>query len=49
MEELYVGVRNRKTTMTNRFHFEVEIFNTVVDMQLTKYQDRFSETTTQLL
>ncbi|XP_052627237.1 uncharacterized protein LOC128133745 [Lactuca sativa] len=46
MEELYIGARNRRTTKTNRFHFEVEIFNTVVDMQLT---DRFSETSTQLL
>ncbi|XP_023767023.1 uncharacterized protein LOC111915614 [Lactuca sativa] len=49
LEELYIGVRNRKTTKTNMFHFEVEIFNTVVDMQLTEYRDRFSETSTQLL
>ncbi|XP_023737575.1 uncharacterized protein LOC111885559 [Lactuca sativa] len=28
---------------------KVEIFNTVVDIQLTEYQDRFSETSTQLL
>ncbi|XP_052625820.1 uncharacterized protein LOC111909411 [Lactuca sativa] len=41
--------RNIRTTKTNRFHFEVEIFNTVVDMQLTEYRDRFSETSTQLL
>ncbi|XP_052619549.1 uncharacterized protein LOC111920802 [Lactuca sativa] len=46
---LYIGARNRRTTKTNRFHFEVEIFNTVVDMQLTEYRDRFSETSTQLL
>ncbi|XP_052619650.1 uncharacterized protein LOC111918703 [Lactuca sativa] len=49
MEELYIGARNRRITKTNRFHFEVEIFNTVVDMQLTEYRDRFSETSTQLL
>ncbi|XP_052626920.1 uncharacterized protein LOC128133493 [Lactuca sativa] len=49
MEELYIGERNRRTTKTNRFHFEVEIFNTVVDMQLTEYRDWFSETRTQLL
>ncbi|XP_052627759.1 uncharacterized protein LOC111897621 [Lactuca sativa] len=49
MEELYIGARNHRTTKTNRFHFEVEIFNTVVDMQLTEYRDRFSETSTQLL
>ena len=49
MEELYVGVRNRKTTKTNRFHFEVEIINTVVDMKLIEYWDLFSETSTQLL
>ncbi|KAL7588201.1 hypothetical protein Lser_V15G38926 [Lactuca serriola] len=49
MEELYIGARNRRTTKTNRFHFEVEIFNTVVDMQLTEYRDQISETSTQLL
>ncbi|KAL4559834.1 hypothetical protein LXL04_031980 [Taraxacum kok-saghyz] len=49
MEDLYVGARNRKTSKTNRFHFEVEIFNTVVDMQFNEYRDRFSETSTQLL
>ncbi|XP_023730364.1 uncharacterized protein LOC111878079 [Lactuca sativa] len=49
MEELYIGTRNRKTTKTNRFHFEVEIFYTVVDMQLIEYHDRFRETSTQLL
>ncbi|XP_052627599.1 uncharacterized protein LOC111898342 [Lactuca sativa] len=49
MEELYIGARNRRTTKTNRIHFEVEIFNTVVDMQLIEYRDRFSETSTQLL
>ena len=49
MDDLYVGARNRKTSKTNRFHFEVEIFNTVVDMQLNEYRDRFSETSTQLL
>ncbi|XP_023730416.3 uncharacterized protein LOC111878135 [Lactuca sativa] len=48
MEELYIGARKRRTTKTNRFHFEVETFNTVVDMQLTEYQDRFSETSTEL-
>ncbi|KAL4563959.1 hypothetical protein LXL04_028008 [Taraxacum kok-saghyz] len=36
-------------TRSNRFQFEVEIFNTVVDMQLNEYGDRFSETNTQLL
>ncbi|KAL7582294.1 uncharacterized protein LOC111885398 [Lactuca sativa] len=48
-KDFYIGSRNRTTTKTNRFHFEVEIFNTVVDMQLTEYRDRFSETSTQLL
>ncbi|XP_052627808.1 uncharacterized protein LOC111880587 [Lactuca sativa] len=48
MQDFYIGARNRTTTKTNRFHFEVEIFNTVVDMQLTEYRDRFSETSTQL-
>ncbi|XP_023767969.1 uncharacterized protein LOC111916538 [Lactuca sativa] len=49
MEELYIGARNCKTTKTNRFHFEVEIINTVVDMKLIEYWDLFSETSTQLL
>ncbi|KAL4567518.1 hypothetical protein LXL04_023103 [Taraxacum kok-saghyz] len=49
MEDLYVGARNSNTSKTNRFHFEVEIFNTVVDMQLNEYGYRFSETSTQLL
>ncbi|KAL7601938.1 hypothetical protein Lser_V15G27267 [Lactuca serriola] len=49
MEELYIGARNRGTTKTDRLHFEVEIFNTVVDMQLTEYRDQFSETSMQLL
>ncbi|KAL7600207.1 hypothetical protein Lser_V15G22321 [Lactuca serriola] len=49
MEDFNVGVRNRTTTKTSRFHFEVEIFNTVRDMELTEYRDRFSETSTQLL
>ncbi|XP_052625903.1 uncharacterized protein LOC111883333 [Lactuca sativa] len=39
MEELYIGARNCRTTKTNRFHFEVEIFYMVVDMQLTEYRD----------
>ncbi|XP_023747169.1 uncharacterized protein LOC111895313 [Lactuca sativa] len=49
MLDFYIGTRNRTTTKTNRFHFEVEIFNKVVDMQLIEYRNRFSETSTQLL
>ncbi|XP_023754301.1 uncharacterized protein LOC111902719 [Lactuca sativa] len=49
MQDFYVSARNHTTIKTSRFHFEVEIFNTLVDMQLTKYWDQFSETSTQLL
>ncbi|KAL7590672.1 hypothetical protein Lser_V15G37980 [Lactuca serriola] len=49
MTENYVTSRGRKTKVTNQFHFEVEIFNTVMDMQIIEFGDRFSEISTQLL
>ncbi|KAI3523499.1 hypothetical protein L1887_01674 [Cichorium endivia] len=49
MNENYVTSRNRRTNVTNQYHFEVDIFNTVVDMQIIEFGDRFSEISTQLL
>ncbi|XP_023741429.1 uncharacterized protein LOC111889507 [Lactuca sativa] len=49
MSEFYVTPRNRRTKVTNQHHFEVDIFNTVLDMQIQKFGDRFSEVSTDLL
>ncbi|KAJ9545408.1 hypothetical protein OSB04_025115 [Centaurea solstitialis] len=49
MTEYYVTPRNRRTKITNQHHFEVEIFNTVLDMQIQEFGDRFSEVSTELL
>ncbi|XP_039003134.1 zinc finger MYM-type protein 1 [Hibiscus syriacus] len=49
MSEYYVTPRNRRTKITNQHHFEVEIFNTVLDMQIQEFGDRFSEVSTELL
>nr|XP_043630113.1 uncharacterized protein LOC122601419 [Erigeron canadensis] len=47
--DFYVNSRNRTTKITNRHHFEVEIFNTVLDMQIIEFGDRFSKEYTELL
>ncbi|KAE8725557.1 hypothetical protein F3Y22_tig00008468pilonHSYRG00005 [Hibiscus syriacus] len=49
MSEYYVTPRNRRTKITNQHHFEVEIFNTVLDMQIQEFGDRCSEVSTELL
>ncbi|XP_023754896.1 uncharacterized protein LOC111903349 [Lactuca sativa] len=49
MTENYVTLRGRNTKVTNQFHFEVEIFRTVMDMQIIEFGDRFSELSTQLI
>ena len=49
MEESNGNQRNRKYVITNRHHFEVEIFNTVLDMQIQELGNRFSEVSTTLL
>ncbi|XP_051120412.1 uncharacterized protein LOC127244118 [Andrographis paniculata] len=49
MEDCYVTSRNRKTIISNRHHFEVDIFNTVLDMQIQEFGDRFTEVSTELL
>ncbi|XP_035845182.1 uncharacterized protein LOC110931666 [Helianthus annuus] len=41
--------RRRKTNITNRHFYEVENFNTVLDMQIQEIGNRFNEVTTELL
>ncbi|KAD4982739.1 hypothetical protein E3N88_19410 [Mikania micrantha] len=45
MEEEYVDpkYRRRKTNITNRHHYVVNNFNTVLDMQIQEFGNRFSE------
>ncbi|KAK9047973.1 hypothetical protein SSX86_033065 [Deinandra increscens subsp. villosa] len=53
MEDEYVDPRprhrRRKTNITNRHHYEVNIFNTIMDMQIQELGNRFNEVTTELL
>ncbi|GKB29102.1 zinc finger MYM-type protein 1-like protein [Tanacetum coccineum] len=41
--------KSRRNKITNQHHFEVDIFNTVLDMQIQEFGDRFSESSTELL
>ena len=45
MEEDYVDPKRRrhKTNITHRHYYEYDCFNTVVDMQIQEFGDRFSE------
>ncbi|KAK9049900.1 hypothetical protein SSX86_031131 [Deinandra increscens subsp. villosa] len=45
----YGNQRNRKNVITNRHHFEVEVFNTVLDMQISELGNRFNEVSTTLI
>ncbi|XP_023750521.1 uncharacterized protein LOC111898857 [Lactuca sativa] len=45
----YVTPRNHRTKITNQHHFEVDIFNTILDMQIQEFGNRFSEVRTDLL
>ena len=51
MEELYLvaGRSRRKNEITNLHHYRVELFFSVIDMQLKELNDRFTEVTTELL
>ncbi|XP_021995641.1 zinc finger MYM-type protein 1-like [Helianthus annuus] len=49
MAKNYGNQRNRKYVITNRHHFEVEVFNTVLDMQIQELGNRFSEVSTSLI
>ncbi|KAJ9548729.1 hypothetical protein OSB04_021272 [Centaurea solstitialis] len=45
----YGNPRNRRNVVTNRHHFEVEIFNTILDMQIQELGNRFNEESTTLM
>ncbi|XP_076950751.1 uncharacterized protein LOC143623804 [Bidens hawaiensis] len=51
MEDEYVDpkYKRKKTCITNRYYYEVENFNTVLDMQIQDLGNRFNEVTTELL
>ncbi|XP_023752283.1 uncharacterized protein LOC111900630 [Lactuca sativa] len=48
-KEYYVTPRKHRTNKTNQHHCEVVIFNTVLDMQIQEFGDRFSEVGTELM
>jgi hypothetical protein len=45
----YGNPRKRRNVVTNRHHFEIEIFNTVLDMQIQELGNRFNEVSTTLV
>ncbi|XP_078154717.1 uncharacterized protein LOC144550590 [Carex rostrata] len=50
MEDKYAGKPKRQTTNTTNLHYyRVELFYTVIDMQLQELNDRFTESSTELL
>ncbi|XP_023737563.1 uncharacterized protein LOC111885545 [Lactuca sativa] len=49
MSEFYVTPRNRRTKVTNQHHFDVDIFNTILNMQIQEVGDRFSEVSSDVL
>ncbi|PIN22669.1 hypothetical protein CDL12_04614 [Handroanthus impetiginosus] len=54
-DSLLIGVfsfwrsRRKKSNVTNLHHYSVELFYTVIDMQLQEIKDRFDEVNTELL
>nr|GEW88524.1 hypothetical protein [Tanacetum cinerariifolium] len=49
IDEACADKTNRIFDITNRHYFEIDIFNTVLDMQIQEFGDRFSEISTHLL
>jgi len=51
MDEVYVNPRNRRQhqQMSNHDYYEFFCFNTVLDMQIVEFGDRFNEDSSQLL
>jgi glycine cleavage system regulatory protein len=41
--------RQKSQGITNLYHFRYELFNNIIDMQLTELDDRFTEISTELL
>ncbi|KAK9075908.1 hypothetical protein SSX86_004238 [Deinandra increscens subsp. villosa] len=50
MDDVYINLRNprKKTNMTCRHYYEYDCFNTVVDMQIQEFGNRFNEVTSEL-
>ncbi|GJU09072.1 zinc finger MYM-type protein 1-like protein [Tanacetum coccineum] len=48
MDEIYVAKRNQVAGIKNRQYFEIDIFNTVLDMQIQEFGDRFGRISTDL-
>uniref|UniRef100_J3KTX9 Uncharacterized protein n=1 Tax=Oryza brachyantha TaxID=4533 RepID=J3KTX9_ORYBR len=51
MEEVYINPKRprQKTGITNKHHYEVDCFNDVIDWLLEELDNRFNETTSELL
>ncbi|GJW70022.1 zinc finger MYM-type protein 1-like protein [Tanacetum coccineum] len=49
MDESCVAKRNQVARIKNRQYFEIDIFKTVLDMQIQEFGDRFGEISTDLL
>ncbi|XP_071704986.1 uncharacterized protein [Rutidosis leptorrhynchoides] len=49
MDEDCINKRRQREKITNKHYYEIECFNTVLDMQIQEFGDRFSEASTELL
>ncbi|XP_071687709.1 uncharacterized protein [Rutidosis leptorrhynchoides] len=49
MDEDCINSRRQREKITNKHYYEIECFNTVLDMQIQEFGDRFSEASTELL
>ncbi|CAH9119284.1 unnamed protein product, partial [Cuscuta europaea] len=51
MDEDFVNPRRprQRTNITNRHHYEYECFNTIMDLQISEFDDRFNEVNSELL
>ncbi|XP_071728488.1 uncharacterized protein [Rutidosis leptorrhynchoides] len=49
MNEDCINSRRQREKITNQYYYEIECFNTVLDMQIQEFGDRFNEASTELL
>nr|XP_043615991.1 zinc finger MYM-type protein 1-like [Erigeron canadensis] len=49
MDEIYVNKRCQRDNITNRHYYEFKSFNTILDLIIIEFDDRFSEASTKLL
>ncbi|CAH9102120.1 unnamed protein product [Cuscuta epithymum] len=51
MDEDFVNPRRprQRTNITNRHHYEYECFNSIMDLQINEFDDRFNEVNSELL